>query len=299
MTLDEQLKILYDLYSKPRNVYQNAELYDQNRLTIAEIAPFLKLNAAEIAALPIEKNIVDYRQLAEKTTEWTRENAKFLNYHRSLTPYTLLNGLPQNHYIALKTGLAAAKNQVVVDVGAGTGQTLVNFFQHSETLTYFLIDPNIRLLHDQFIRIYPQLLTLKMGHILAMGENLPFKNESADIVICLAAIDHMADYRQFLNEAKRILKPHGKLLIASHLDVPKNFKLAKLWKQFNVFSPSFLEFITRRWHQYRNRVALDDHTEHISDTAVLEKELVEKGFKTLLNEVIGVEQFYIFSEKMP
>ena len=298
MTLDEQLTIFHDLQSKPRNVYQNAELYDQNRLAIAEIAPFLKFNATEIAALPIEKDIVDCRQLAEKTTEWTRENAKFLNYHRSLTPYTLLNGLPQNHYIALKTGLAAAKNQVVVDVGAGTGQTLVNFFQHGETLTYFLVDPNIRLLHDQFIRIYPQLLTLKMGHILAMGENLPFKNESADIVLCLAAIDHMVDYRQFLDEAKRVLKPNGKLLIASHLDVPKNFKMTKLWQQFNVFSPSFLEFITRRWHQYRNRVALDDHTVHFSDTAVLEKELVERGFKTLQNEVIGTEQFYIFSEKI-
>jgi ubiquinone/menaquinone biosynthesis C-methylase UbiE len=297
MTLDEQLNTWLSLHNQPRNIYQNADFYAQNRLNSAEVAPFLKLDATKIAALAIEPNLFDCRDAAEKPKDWARENAKFLNYHRSLTPYTLLNGLPFSHYLGAKTGLAEAKNQVVIDVGGGTGQTLVNFFRHGESLTYFLVYPNVRLLHDQFIRIYPQLLTLKMGHILAMGENLPFKNEIADIVLCFAAIDHMADYQQFIKEALRVLKPKGQLLITGHLDVPTTNKAAKLWRQFSLFSPSFLEFITRRWHQFRNRVALDDHTVHFETTGVLEKDLIGNGFRVLQSEVVGTELFFILAEK--
>ena len=44
-----------------------------------------------------------------------------------------------------------------------------------ETIDYFLVDPNIRLIHDQFIRLYPKLSYLKMSHIQANAEFLPIK----------------------------------------------------------------------------------------------------------------------------
>ena len=102
---------------------------------------------------------------------------------------------------------------------------------------------------------------------------------------------------KFIKEAVRILKPKGKLLITGHLDVPTSNKATKLWRQFSIFSPSFLEFITRRWHQFRNRVALDDHTVHFENTAILEKDLTQNGLRIVQSEVVGTDLFFILAEK--
>ncbi|MBL7816370.1 MAG: class I SAM-dependent methyltransferase [Saprospiraceae bacterium] len=295
MTKENILKTYFELIENPRNIYQNAQLYEQNRFNSEEIKPFLRLSDADIEAKMTKSNVLDYRPDAVKTEEWESQNKRFMNYHRSLTPFTLINGLPFNHYLGIKTGLAYAENKVVLDVGGGTGQTFVNFFQYPHKLTYFLIDPNLRLLHDQFIRIYPQLLTLKMGHILGFGEKLPFKDSSADIVLCFAAIDHMADYKQFLVESKRVLKEKGQILITGHIDAPMTKRASRFLGQ--LFSATFFEFLARKMHQLTNRVAIDDHTVHFDNTQVIENELKNLGFRIEQSEIIKGRQFYILAQK--
>ena len=93
-----------------------------------------------------------------------------------------------------------------MDVGGGTGHTLATFFEFPETIDYFLVDPNIRLIHDQFIRLYLKLSYLKMSHIQANAEFLPIKENSFDLVLNLSAIDHLDDYKKFISEAYRVLK---------------------------------------------------------------------------------------------
>ncbi len=309
MTSEDRQKIYFDLIEEPRNIYQDAVLYEQNRFNWAELKPFLQENTVEernpdtvgkgvSEQSMTDKNVFDFRPEAVKTADWTHQNKRFLNYHRSLTPFTLINGLPFNHYLALKTGMANAQNKVVLDIGGGTGQTFVNFFQHPDKLTYFLVDPNLRLLHDQFIRIYPQLLSLKMGHILSFGERLPFKDSIADIVLCFAAIDHMVDYKQFLNEAKRTLKPNGQILITGHIDAPMTKRAGRFLSQFNIFSPTFFEFLARKFHQLGNRVAIDDHTVHFDDTKILETDLENLGFVIEQADIIKGRQFYILARKI-
>ncbi len=296
MTTQDILITYYELIENPRNIYQDARLYDQNRFNLEELKPFLNLSDTELEQNIDDKNILDFRPESIKTADWENQNKRFMNYHRSLTPFTLINGLPFNHFLSIKTNLAYAENKVVIDVGGGTGQTFVNFFQNPARLTYFLVDPNLRLLHDQFIRIYPQLLTLKMGHILGFGEQLPFKDKVADIVLCFAAIDHMADYKQFLKEAKRVLKTGGQILITGHIDAPMAKKAGRFLSQFNIFSPTFFEFLARKWHQLSNRVAIDDHTVHFDDTRVLETDLQKLGFVIEQSEIIKGRQFYILAK---
>lgn len=43
--------------------------------------------------------------------------------------------------------------------------------------------------------------------------NLPYENESMDIVMTCMAFHHFDDRQAFLSEAKRVLKPTGKLYI--------------------------------------------------------------------------------------
>lgn len=48
-----------------------------------------------------------------------------------------------------------------------------------------------------------------INHIYGFGENLPFANQSVDLVIITNALDHTQDPSKVIQEIKRILKPSG------------------------------------------------------------------------------------------
>lgn len=62
--------------------------------------------------------------------------------------------------------------------------------------------------------------------IRAIGEKLPFRDNSFDVLVAASVIDHLNDVRMFLNEAHRVLKRDG-IMIAS-LVVPFYDRLARL-----------------------------------------------------------------------
>lgn len=51
--------------------------------------------------------------------------------------------------------------------------------------------------------------------IVATGEFLPFKNESFDVVMFNTSLDHILDYHTGIDEAFRILKPGGVLIVST------------------------------------------------------------------------------------
>jgi len=270
-------QLYFNLIDKQRNVYENATLFKQNRNNVNTYLDFLQCiktgeslvikdgkltNKSNTESYRITDDIADFRDdiILKNDKKWVKLNKKFLNYHKSLTTYALMRNLPLSHYVSSQTKLAHVKDKIIVDVGAGTGQSQCSFFRYPEENTYFLIDPNVRLLHDQFIRIYPQLLETKMNHILSHAEKIPIKDNSVDIVMSLASIDHFADYRAFIKEAHRILKKDGKILIFSHLDVPLGGRILTKLKTLKVSIPVLLEVFARKFYQISKRVSVDDHT---------------------------------------
>jgi len=320
------------LISKHRNIYQEAQLFNQNRRPITEyvnflahpLSPDIELNlkdntlvASNKDEFSINNNVIDFRKVnsslqnSSTQKQWEELNSFLINYQQYLTPYVLLNSLPIYSYIAEKTGLNKLKNAKVVDVGAGTGQIFGTFFYHQESLEYFLLDPNLRLLHDHFLRLYPKLASYPIGHILCYAENLPFKAEFADLVMSFSSIDHFKDYKQFMSEAHRILKPGGHILIASHLDIqtvkdkvittPTELLESKNTKTFKekVLNRLALksEYYARKYHNKKRGAVKDDHMHHFEDTAILEKALAEAGFQVEQAEVFNMN-FYIKAKKI-
>jgi len=55
---------------------------------------------------------------------------------------------------------------------------------------------------------------LKLTRATAL--QLPYQNESFDLVYCVDAIHHFGDHRTFIAEALRILKPGGALAVIGH-----------------------------------------------------------------------------------
>lgn len=305
--------LYFNLIDKQRNVYQQAQLYQQNREDVSQYVNLLQCietgepltltddllsNTSHTKSYKIVDNIVDFRDqsILENDKKWSRLNKKFLNYHKSLTSYALMRNLPLTHYVSAETDLAHIKGKVIVDVGAGTGQSQCSFFRYPEENTYFLVDPNVRLLHDQFIRIYPQLLETKMNHILSHAEKLPFKDNSVDIVMSMASIDHFADYKAFIKEAYRILKKDGQLLIFSHLDVPLGGRILTKFKTLKLSLPVLLEIVARKLFQIANRVSVDDHTLHFHNAKPMEEVMCENGFIIDKKEEF-MRYFYLLGKK--
>jgi len=300
--------IYLDLIEKEKNIYELAELYPQNRKSIHEYIDLLQdPKTSETVTLEetgivssqneykVYDNIADFTDKSANSEQWATLNKQFLNYHKSLSTYTLLNSMPIINYLSLRSKIGLLKNIKVLDVGGGTGHSLCSFFQFPETIEYFLLDPNLRLLHDQFIRLFPKLSYLKMAHILANAEELPIKNNSFDMVLSISSIDHLSDYKKFIAEAYRVLKTGGTLFVSSHLDQPIPSE-SKTKLKSKIFSPSFWERVARYLYYRKHKVGSDDHTLHLKDEMPIEKELINAGFSIEEKEVFK-RHFYFIAKK--
>lgn len=293
------LALQLKLAETERNIYQPAELIDQNRYAPGEylhelISPYgkqgLELVNGNIQCRETKRqiqtadNVINLKYTTtEGDKEWARLNTQFLNYHKSLTVYTLINSMPTLNYFAQYSGLADLKDVKVVDVGAGTGHCMASLFNYPETIDYFLLDPNLRKLHDQFIRIYPKLAKLKLKHILSHAEFLPLQDGLADVVTSISAIDHYSDYKKFIEEAHRILKPGGLIIIWSHLDKPKTTRQQYIPWHKKIFSDTFIERMARYRYYKKHAVGEDDHTLHLHDTTEMAEALRKSGFEVVMD----------------
>lgn len=305
-----------DFIDKERNIYEPARLFHQNRFKVSDYVKDLVLPGIADSPLrlegerlicsksgkvfPVSDDVPDFigsiKSKEDKDfAEWERLNKQFLNYHKSLSVYTLVNSTPVAGYLGMRSGMAAIKDKTVVDIGAGTGHAYASFFYYPETLRYFLVDPNLRLLHDQFIRIYPKLSFLKMGHLLAFAEQLPFRNDFADVVMSLSAIDHFKDYKAFFKESFRIARPNGILFLSSHLDIPAS-AVDRTGTGSKLFSPTLPERISRYLYFRKAGVGHDDHTFHFTDTRPFTDAAEEAGF-TVEKAEIFKRYFFLIARK--
>ncbi len=297
----------FNLMDKERNIYELAELYPQNR---REVSTYIDLLQDPKTGIPlkiendkiignktytIEDNVPNFTDNDSNSEEWKRLNKQFLNYHKSLSVYTFINSAPVNNYLSLRSEIGLMKDVKVLDVGGGTGQTFCSFFQFPETIEYYLVDPNLRLLHDQFIRFYPKLSYLKMGHILANAESLPIKNNSFDVVLNISAIDHLNDYKKFISEAYRVLKPSGTFFVTSHLDIPASKEDATKTSS-KLFSFSFWERVARFLYYKKYAVGTDDHTLHLENEKPVKEAILNSGF-TIKKEEVFKRHFYFVATK--
>ena len=293
-----------------KNVYEPAELYEQNRREVKDYIENLrypgypneelKINGESVenehGTAEIQNDVVDFiGNTSNDNTKWNKLNRQFLNYHKSLTIYEFINGLATNDYLSIVSGMGDLQNKVVVDVGAGTGHVYASFFRHPETIEYYLLDPNLRLLHDFFLKMYPKLALHKIAHILSYAEQLPLKSDFADVVMSISSIDHYQDYEKFITEAYRVLKQDGVLFIASHLDIAHSQSSSHSGNKGKFVR--FLERITRYIYLRQNRVGHDDHTFHFENTDPIVHCIQKCGF-TIVDNVMYDANFYIKAVKI-
>ncbi|OGZ39743.1 MAG: hypothetical protein A3B04_01740 [Candidatus Portnoybacteria bacterium RIFCSPLOWO2_02_FULL_39_11] len=124
----------------------------------------------------------------------------------------------------------------VLDLGCGNGRFYDLVCRPGKNIKYFGVDNSERLI-AMAKQNYPQ-----GQFILNDGLELPFGDEFFDKVLCIAVLHHLPGYdlrREFLRQARRVLKKDGLLVLTTWFAAPGK----RRWR--NLLKYSWLKIIGR------------------------------------------------------
>lgn len=98
--------------------------------------------------------------------------------------------------------------QDVLDLGCGTAELMSQVISEDSSRHMTGLD-----LSEEMLKIAKDKLGLKASFVLGDAENLPFADESFDLVYCNDSFHHYPHPQAVLLEMNRVLKPGGTLLI--------------------------------------------------------------------------------------
>lgn len=103
------------------------------------------------------------------------------------------------------------KGHKILDVGCGTGSYITALTKKKREC--YGVDP---LLAISLAEAHKKAKEEKAKIFLcgAVGEFLPYKSQTFDIVLCLSTLQHVGDQKKTLREIRRVLQSNGKLLIS-------------------------------------------------------------------------------------
>ena len=149
----------------------------------------------------------------EITNYWEDGSLPFSNSYKSLAQYALLSQIKQTGEInAPLNSIPAQKHQwrfrdfcrslsgVVLDVGSDQPSQSIRLLPSN--CEYLGLDPYAG--HGEF-------------RIIGMGEVLPIRDTSIDAILFNTSLDHILDYHTAIDEACRVLKPGGCVVIATYV----------------------------------------------------------------------------------
>ena len=114
-----------------------------------------------------------------------------------------LGGKPENSSLPPQGGTTNATNQQILDIGCGTGATMDHLKRFGTVQGIDLFDLPLR-------------FSKKRGHervLCASATELPFAENSFDLITALDVIEHLDDDVGGLREIRRVLKPNAPAVI--------------------------------------------------------------------------------------
>lgn len=117
---------------------------------------------------------------------------------------TYLNSFEQNRLVPL---LGDVKGKKVLDVGAGTGRLAVQIANMGALVTATDVSENM-------LEVLKRKST-KVATVVQDAETLDFSDNEFDIVIAAFLIVHLRSPKRFFDEAYRVLKDGGKLIVTN------------------------------------------------------------------------------------
>ena len=121
----------------------------------------------------------------------------------------------------------------ILDVGCGGGILAEEFARLG--CQVIGIDPSSLSLATA--RAHAQQAGLEIDYRVGVGEDLPFADESFEIVYCSDVLEHVNDLEKVISEITRVLKPNGVFLYDTiNRTLPSNLVMIKLLQEWKLTS---------------------------------------------------------------
>jgi demethylmenaquinone methyltransferase/2-methoxy-6-polyprenyl-1,4-benzoquinol methylase len=155
--------------------------------------------------------------------------------------------------------------KTLLDVGTGTGEVLLQANPQTLKVGIDLSLGMLKVAHKK---------CPNCGFVLADAENMPFKTSSFDAVTLSLVYRHLYNRDQFLKEARRVLKPAGRLAI---LDINKFWltPLLVFFMKFPIKPLGLILFGRDKWEFFIHSL------ENSLSEKELKGELESNGFKVI------------------
>ena len=128
----------------------------------------------------------------------------YFNLRSNIFPENLSNSDGRLLYIIDSISNFSDKRRKVLDIGCGTGRFSSKIREYNPQLSIHGVDISEKLLSK-----VPEGIKTKEGNVL----NIPYKDESFDIIICVEALEHSLNPQNAINEMLRVLMKNGKIII--------------------------------------------------------------------------------------
>jgi len=189
-----------------------------------------------------------YNQVEKSAQQWNRQDEVLTGYEK----YYTTRGFTGDRLIAREKkvlgfldSLSLPLGAIILELGYGPGNT-----------TYQLVQRGFSVYGVDISDYFCQLATRRCQQVpgakvkLEVGdaENLKYQDNFFDCVIGIGFLQYIKDPLRCLQEAQRVLKPGGNLIIAQHND----FSLAS-WDNPYHFTKLLINWSTRRKHLFRYR----------------------------------------------
>ena len=114
---------------------------------------------------------------------------------------------------ALRQGLLSDADGRVLEIGGGTGANLPFYGGNIESLVVAEPEPPMLRRLQRKAREHSPLTTV----VRAPAEDLPFEDDTFDVVVSTLVLCGVEDQPRALREARRVLHPGGRLLFIEHV----------------------------------------------------------------------------------
>lgn len=117
----------------------------------------------------------------------------------------------KDDYPYIEEELGRIQYRDLLDCGCGTGPMISLLYEKDSSKHYVGLD-----LTPKMIEVAKAKNLQGVDWIIGDCENLPFDNETFDVIICTNSFHHYPNPQNFFNSVERVLRPGGKLVLQDY-----------------------------------------------------------------------------------